>query len=137
MYRPIQNILENKDKLHDILYIGIVVLAAGASFLLGRLSVVETREQFARITIDPSIQSYIADPVIDKKYSTTDKATGDTGVAASSGDGLFLASKNGTKYYSKGCSGASRIKPENTVWYATKDAAEADGKSPSSTCKDL
>jgi hypothetical protein len=138
MRTRIHNLLENKDKLHDILYVGIVILVAGSAFLLGRLSVVETREQSALITIDPSIQPFIADPVIDHRTSTVGKATaGDTGGTSSEESGLFLASKNGTKYYSKGCSGASRIKPENVVWYATKADAEAAGKSPSSTCKDL
>lgn len=51
--------------------------------------------------------------------------------------GQYVASKTGTKYYLPSCSGANRIKDENKVWFATKQAAEAAGYAPSSTCKGL
>lgn len=37
--------------------------------------------------------------------------------------GMFAGSKNGTKYYTPGCSGLDRIKPENIIWF--KDAQDA------------
>lgn len=48
---------------------------------------------------------------------------------------LFVASKNGTKYYPIGCGGVNRIKEENRVWFSTKEEAEKSGYSLSSACK--
>ena len=47
----------------------------------------------------------------------------------------YVASKNGKMYYSLDCSGAKRIKPENEVWFSTKEDAEKSGYSLSTTCK--
>lgn len=41
--------------------------------------------------------------------------------------GEVLASKNGTKYYFPGCSGVSRIKPENIVYFGSEKDALAKG----------
>ena len=42
---------------------------------------------------------------------------------SSSRQGEWVGSKNGTKYYTPGCPGASRIKPENYIWFDSKDDA--------------
>ena len=52
-----------------------------------------------------------------------------------SGEKRYVASKNGKMYYSLGCSGAKRIKPENEVYFSTKGDAEKSGYSFSSSCK--
>ncbi|MDD2753664.1 MAG: hypothetical protein PHT44_03590 [Candidatus Portnoybacteria bacterium] len=44
--------------------------------------------------------------------------------------GLFVASKNGTKYYWPWCSWAGRIKEENKVWFNSEKDAQAAGFSP-------
>ncbi len=49
----------------------------------------------------------------------------------------FVASKTGSKYYTPDCAAAKRIKDENKVWFATKQAAEAAGLTPSTSCKGL
>jgi hypothetical protein len=49
-------------------------------------------------------------------------------------DGAYVASKNGTKYYPKGCSGAKRIKEENRVFFATASKAESEGYTLASGC---
>lgn len=51
--------------------------------------------------------------------------------------GEYVASKTGTKYYLPSCATAKRIKDENKVWFATKQAAEAAGYTPSTTCKGI
>ncbi len=43
--------------------------------------------------------------------------------------GLFVGSKNGTKYYTPGCSGAQRIKPENYIWFQSVEDATLQGYS--------
>lgn len=47
----------------------------------------------------------------------------------------YVASKNGKMYYSAGCSGAKRIKPENQIWFNTAEEALKSGYVLSKTCK--
>lgn len=45
---------------------------------------------------------------------------------------MFVASKNGTKYYIEGKGYSSRIKEENKVFFNTKEEAEKAGYEPGS-----
>ncbi len=51
--------------------------------------------------------------------------------------GIYVASKNGTKYYLPSCSGAGRIKDENKVWFQTVEDAVAAGYTPANACPGL
>lgn len=57
--------------------------------------------------------------------------------AAPAGQGAYVASKSGTKYYLPGCSGAARIKEENKVWFVSSAAAEAAGYGKAANCPGL
>lgn len=57
--------------------------------------------------------------------------------APSNTAGTYMASKNGTKYYLPSCGGSKRIKPENRVWFETKEEAEAAGYGPAANCPGL
>ncbi|MCC7436288.1 hypothetical protein IT402_00200 [Candidatus Nomurabacteria bacterium] len=46
--------------------------------------------------------------------------------------GMFVGSKNGTKYYTPGCSGTNRIKPENYIWFQSVEDANLQGYSKGS-----
>lgn len=48
----------------------------------------------------------------------------------------FVASKNSNLYHDPTCPSASRIKPENQVWFASREEAEAAGFSPSVCTKE-
>lgn len=48
-----------------------------------------------------------------------------------------VASKTGTRYYFPWCSGASRIKTENRLEFATVALARANGYTPAKNCKGL
>lgn len=41
--------------------------------------------------------------------------------------GMFAGSKNGTKYYTPGCAGLDRIKPENIIWFTDAQDATLQG----------
>lgn len=41
--------------------------------------------------------------------------------------GAYMGSKNGTKYYTPGCSGTKRIKPENYIWFQSVEDATLQG----------
>lgn len=53
------------------------------------------------------------------------------------GPQVYMASKNGTKYYLPTCGTAKRIKEENRIWFATKEEAEAAGFGPAANCPGL
>ena len=44
---------------------------------------------------------------------------------------LFVGSRNSSLYHHHTCSSANRIKPENQIWWPSKEAAEAAGYTPS------
>ncbi len=51
------------------------------------------------------------------------------GIYPEHSSGLYIGSKQGSKYYKKGCAGLARIKPENYIWFDTKTDAELQGYS--------
>jgi hypothetical protein len=48
--------------------------------------------------------------------------------------GGYVASRSGSVYHLPWCSGAQRIKAENAVWFATKEAAEQAGYRAAQNC---
>lgn len=46
----------------------------------------------------------------------------------------IIASKNGTKYYYQNCSGISKIKNENKIFFASEKEAESKGYSLAANC---
>lgn len=50
---------------------------------------------------------------------------------------VYVASKNGTKYYLPTCGTAKRIKETNQVWFASAEQAAAAGYSPATNCPGL
>lgn len=59
------------------------------------------------------------------------------GAVSASPAGAFVASKNGTKYYLAGCSGAGRISEANKVWFESRTQAEDAGYQPAANCPGL
>ena len=57
-------------------------------------------------------------------------------VASSSpSGGSIVASKNGERYYTDGCSGIDRILPENRIYFSTSEEAEATGRTLAKSCQ--
>jgi DNA/RNA endonuclease YhcR with UshA esterase domain len=112
-----------------ILYLFIIIGVGISSFGLGRLSVNNNLKNNKDINIVAAVKENISENQI----------VNDSDVPASSsvqsGEKKYVASKNGKMYYSPGCSGAKRIKPENAIWFSTEDDAEKSGFTLSSTCK--
>lgn len=50
--------------------------------------------------------------------------------------GQYVASVNSDLYHDQSCPTVSRIKPENQVWFASRESAEAAGYSPSACTKE-
>lgn len=122
----------------DLLLVLVVVLVATASFGLGILAGRDEGvgnkgfwiEEGAAVTATSAPAAAIAAPL---PSASTQVADASPGAAV----GQYVASKNGTKYYLPSCSGASRIKEANRVWFASKEEAEASGRTPASNCPGL
>lgn len=108
----------------SILFLFIIVVVGVSSFGLGRLSLNNNfNNKKSNIVIEEG--------EIDK-VNTTSRDSISTNKLQ---EGRYVASKNGKMYYSVGCSGAKRIKPENEIWFNTKEEAEKAGYELSSLCK--
>lgn len=112
-WQKIKNIAEVV--LRDWGLILVIFLGSFSSFGLGRLSATES----ARPPVSVSQAPMEGEP---------------RGMAVG---GLVVASKTGSVYHYPWCSGASKIKPENQLWFTTEDAAKAAGYSPSKNCEGL
>jgi len=113
----------NIDKF-TFLYLIIIISVGISSFFLGRISSgIKEGEREGELLISEN------DKGIQYIDSSNEIST------ESQIEKRYVASKNGKMYYSLGCSGAKRIKPENEVWFSTKEEAEKSGYSLSSLCK--
>lgn len=108
---------ENKKDLYLSV---VIVLIAIISFGLGRLS--KIREEKTPITMENIANSQSV------ALTTTSTATEEK---------IFVASKNGKKYYYAWCESAKIIKEQNRVWFSTKEEAEKAGYEPAANCKGL
>lgn len=113
-------------KIKDYFWIILIVLVAGASFGLGRLTKIEDAREPIKIESVGEVKGASnlqpASPAGGPPTSNLQQA------------GKYVASKNGTKYHLPWCSGAQRIKDENKVWFDSKTAAEAAGYTPAGNC---
>src|SRR3989344_1950471 len=105
----------------------VIVLVAVISFGLGRLS--KIREEKTPITIENVKEN--AETGESKSLSTSNV---DNEIKT---DKIFVASKNGKKYYYAWCESANVIKEQNRIWFATQAEAEKAGYQPAANCKGL
>ncbi len=115
-----KNSFEIKDDLFIVLLIGLV---GTASFSLGRLSSLE--EQKTPIS------------VIQAQETASVASAVETNPANTNQKGTVFSSKSGSKYYYPWCSGASRIKEENRVWFNSIEEAKSRGLSAAANCPGL
>lgn len=101
----------------------VIILVAVISFGLGRLS--KIREEKTPITIETN--NLTANSA---NFPTSDVGNGGN-------DKIFVASKNGKKYYYAWCESSQKIKESNRIWFATKEEAEKSGYSPAANCRGL
>ena len=123
-----------KDNNRDLFLAAIIILVATISFGLGRLS--KIREEKTPITIENISTS--TETIVNalNKNVTENKLEQNLGNISQSPK-IFVASRNGKKYYYAWCESANVIKEQNRVWFSTKDEAEKAGYEPSANCKGL
>lgn len=140
--KKIKSLIEDAPDLPKDIFVVIVIILVGcASFAMGRLSAAEhlRRSELRVLSNVPQNTSL-------RQQTAVASATGmDAGRGVADEEplplpaprGMYVASKNGTTYHLPWCSGASRIKDENKVWFATKEEAEAQGLRPAANCKGI
>lgn len=115
-------------KLEPYLLPLVVCLVALGAFGLGRLSAQEQKGE-ARVL-------YSGAPEV-KPLENMAALAEAAPKAVQPGEGAYVASKNGSKYYLTTCSSASRIKQENRVYFVSVQDARAAGYEPAANCPGL
>ena len=128
IYSP-ENGLKIKD---DLLIVLLIVLVGTVSFGLGKLSSLEKKKVPISIL---KTREAILSSVAENSTNTNDSDS--SAKAQTQGKGIVVASKAGTKYYYPWCSGVSRIKEENKVWFLSIEDAKFAGLTPASGCNGL
>ena len=106
-----------------------IVLVAVISFGLGRLS--KIREEKTPITIENVKEN---EETSESKPLLTSNVDKTNSTATSK---IFVASRNGKKYYYAWCESANVIKEQNRIWFSTQAEAEKAGYQPATNCKGL
>jgi len=112
-----------------LLYLYIIIGVGISSFCLGRLSIIGDLYKNGNLT---------AGIIREENILKNDEIINNENLSATSiqsNEKRYVASKNGKMYYSLGCSGAKRIKPENEIWFNSKEDAEKSGFTLSAMCK--
>ena len=126
------------------LYIALIILLVGvASFGLGRLSARPGKEPVRILQSEASAAA--VSKAIPKQSAQSGQSmqkvvnsiVAENSGTAPSAEEKYVASKNGTAYYLPTCSGVSRIKEENKIWFDSTDAAEEAGYHKAANCKGL
>ena len=112
-----------KSNNKELYLAAIIILTAAISFGLGRLS--KIREEKTPITIESS-------EISETKPLSTSNVDNEIKT-----DKIFVASRNGKKYYYIWCESANVIKEQNRIWFSTQAEAQKAGYQPAANCKGL
>ena len=130
-----------KSNNKELYLAAIIILTAAISFGLGRLS--KIREEKTPITIENAGTSELK-PLSTSNVDKTNGAgimlqhnSSTISTAPSSYSKIFVASRNGKKYYYIWCESANVIKEQNRVWFSTQAEAQKAGYQPAANCKGL
>lgn len=121
MYQKFKSFLADD----GIFYTLLILLVAIASYGLGQRSALSSQKASATTPETPAVQ--IIEPQRNSQTSLI--------LEAEEGGVAVVASKSGTKYHLPTCPGASQIKAENKVEFASIAEAEVAGYSPAANCE--
>ncbi len=132
----------------DIYAIFIIIFVSFCSYYIGRISVVITDKNpviIEKLSPETPVEQGAAEVNIDKNTGQNMPAVIMTGTSSqeqantpkTSAKGLYVGSKNGTKYHLESCPGAKQIALANQIWFASKAEAERAGYSPAGNCSGI
>lgn len=131
---PNNPLFRKRESLEPYLILAIVVLVGVGAFGLGRLSAASGHPALRVLYPDAKAAEPLANTAA---VANAAKASPAAPAVPAAGQGAYVASKSGTKYYLATCSAASRIKQENKVYFVSKDDAVAAGYGPAANCPGL
>lgn len=125
-----------KDFLMDdtCFYATLLLLIAFSSFGLGRWSVLDAGVNTQTASV--ALQRYASDETSVKNVQGTEEENPNT-QSSEALSGVYVGSKNGSKYHLPWCPGAKQIKKENEIWFQTKEEAQNAGYTPAANCKGM
>jgi hypothetical protein len=131
----------NFEVKEDVFIVLVIILVGLAGFGLGKLSALEKGREPVKIKpaqftaiISNATTTHVSLPVISPIIAPASAAAM---IAVENAKGLLVAAKGGTKYYFPWCSGVSRIKEENMVWFDSYEQAQMAGYSAAANCPNL
>lgn len=101
----------------------------GALYLVGRIDASESLQQSPIEVVYPEESAVRQHTVM-----TEDSGEGQLKSVPEPSEAL-VASRNGTRYYTPGCSGIGRINAENRIYFDTVEEAEAYGLTLAQACQ--
>ena len=120
------------------IYLSVIIIATAVlSFGLGRLSYTGISELNKSNSDVVKVDSKGDSATLINQSASAVKGAISTITKTVTGlkSGPIVASKNGAKYYFLNCSGVSRIKEENKIYFNLEDEAKSAGYEKSATCK--
>lgn len=125
------------ERRQSLIFIGVLALVSGVSFYLGYTARAETAKA-SPVVINCPLEAYMSSESLSKGVENanfTPKSSINSVTNVDAPNVTYVASKNGSKYYPVGCSGADRIKNENKVYFHTETGALSAGYTLSATCQ--
>ncbi|MBI2099922.1 MAG: hypothetical protein HYT48_01110 [Candidatus Vogelbacteria bacterium] len=101
----------------------LVLVALTVSLIVGLVRLYQLEQARPPITIENALEVGESASVLLAASRTSSVPTG-----------VFVASKNGQKYYPVACAGAKRIKAANRIYFVTAAEAERVGYSAAANC---
>ncbi|OGZ57239.1 MAG: hypothetical protein A3B96_04155 [Candidatus Spechtbacteria bacterium RIFCSPHIGHO2_02_FULL_43_15b] len=113
-----------KNESDITLFLGVILISL-ISFAAGRLSAPGQEKQLTEV-------EYL-------KSSAFENITNSENIQGleERTEGMYVASKNSSKYHLPDCPGADRISSYNKIWFISKEEAEGMGYEPASNCPGL
>lgn len=120
--------------IEGLLLIMSAILIGGSAYLIGNMNALESNLSEIQI-VYPDAIAIKSDTKVEEIKSTEMSSANNQETNLATGN--IVASKNGKRYYYPNCGGINRIKPENRIYFETKEQAEAKGLTLASGCKEL
>lgn len=117
------------ERRQTLIFTLILVGVAAGSFYLGYVARAETQVS------DPVLIQCPANAYINPLATDTTLSKTKTPQQSLLQSGVYVASKNGTKYYPVDCSAVNRIKEENKIFFSDEASAQAAGYGVGAGCK--
>jgi hypothetical protein len=118
-------------KYYLLIFTVLILAIAGLSFYVGMLQANKQGSSAVALHCSDTVLSALTIPTkaLSEDAAPTVLGTNTTQAitAPATAPGAFAGSKNGTKYYTPGCAGLERIKPENRVWFQSAEDATLQG----------